>query len=147
MTVARYSPQQLAYFAHKLTLQAASDSMHRMAGALFDAQVDLNPHQVDAALFATSNPLSKGVNLQDMSSFYWAYPAPRAKQHALRVESEWKGGSFRFPPLAPNLSQQHLSVEKLPAMSDDVGLKRTLLEVAARRAARRFERTFAGARA
>ncbi len=36
-----------------------------MAGALLDAQVDLNPHQIDAALFATSNPLSKGAILAD----------------------------------------------------------------------------------
>ena len=61
----RYSPHQLAYFAHKLTLRAATDSMDRMAGALLDAQVDLNPHQIDAALFATSNPLSKGAILAD----------------------------------------------------------------------------------
>jgi len=61
----RYSPHQLAYFAHQLTRRAAADSMDRMAGALLDAQVDLNPHQIDAALFATSNPLSKGVILAD----------------------------------------------------------------------------------
>lgn len=59
------SPQQLAYFAHKLTLRGPADSMDRMAGALLDAQVDLNPHQIDAALFATSNPLSKGAILAD----------------------------------------------------------------------------------
>jgi len=39
--------------------------MDSMAGALLDAQVDLNPHQIDAALFATSNPLSKGAILAD----------------------------------------------------------------------------------
>jgi superfamily II DNA or RNA helicase len=60
-----YSPHQLAYFAHRLTLRGAAGSMDRMAGALFDAQVDLNPHQVDAALFAAGNPLSKGVILAD----------------------------------------------------------------------------------
>ena len=60
-----YSPHQLAYFAHKLTLWAANDSMDGIAGLLLDAQVDLNPHQIDAALFATSNPLSKGVILAD----------------------------------------------------------------------------------
>ncbi len=60
-----YSPLQLAYFAHKLTLRGPADSMDRMAGALLDAQVDLNPHQIDAALFATSNPLSKGAILAD----------------------------------------------------------------------------------
>jgi SNF2 family DNA or RNA helicase len=59
------SPHQLAYFAHKLTLRGPADSMDRMAGALLDAQVDLNPHQIDAALFATSNPLSKGAILAD----------------------------------------------------------------------------------
>lgn len=61
----QYSPQQLAYFATKLTLRAAADSMESIAGALLDAQVDLNPHQVDAALFATSNPLTKGTILTD----------------------------------------------------------------------------------
>lgn len=60
-----YSPHQLAYFAHKLTLRGATDSMDRMASALLDAQVELNPHQIDAALFATSNPLSKGAILAD----------------------------------------------------------------------------------
>ena len=61
----RYSPHQLAFFAHQLTRRAASNSMEAMAGALLDAQVDLNPHQIDAAMFATSNPLSKGSILAD----------------------------------------------------------------------------------
>lgn len=60
-----YSPHQLAFFAHQLTRRAEANSMDRMAGALLDAQVDLNPHQIDAALFATSNPLSKGAILAD----------------------------------------------------------------------------------
>ena len=62
---ALFSPHQLAYFAHKLILKAPADSMDRMAGTLLDAQVDLNPHQIDAALFATANPLSKGSILAD----------------------------------------------------------------------------------
>lgn len=36
-----------------------------LASTLVDAQVDLNPHQVDAALFAFRSPLSKGVLLAD----------------------------------------------------------------------------------
>ncbi len=39
--------------------------MDRLATALVDAQVDLNPHQIDAALFAFRSPLSKGVLLAD----------------------------------------------------------------------------------
>ena len=33
--------------------------------SLFDASVDLNPHQIEAALFAMNNPLSKGAILAD----------------------------------------------------------------------------------
>ena len=70
-----YSPLQLAYFAHKLTLRGPADSMDRMAGALLDAQVDLNPHQIDAALFATSNPLSKGATRVPASDLEPGNPA------------------------------------------------------------------------
>ena len=41
------------------------DSIEKLAGALADAQVDLNPHQVAAALFAFKSPLSKGALLAD----------------------------------------------------------------------------------
>ncbi len=33
--------------------------------ALFDAAVDLNPHQIEASLFALQSPLSQGVILAD----------------------------------------------------------------------------------
>lgn len=53
------------YFAYELTRRCPPDSVEKLAGALVDAQVDLNPHQVDAALFAFSSPLSKGALLAD----------------------------------------------------------------------------------
>lgn len=53
------------YFAHELTKRCSSDSVEKLAGALADAQVDLNPHQIDAALFAFNSPLSKGALLAD----------------------------------------------------------------------------------
>ena len=53
------------YFAHELTKRCAPDSLEKLAGAVASAQVDLNPHQVDAALFAFSSPLSKGALLAD----------------------------------------------------------------------------------
>ena len=37
--------------------------------SLSDAQVDLNPHQVEAALFAFQSPLSKGAILADEVGF------------------------------------------------------------------------------
>ena len=56
---------QSQYFAWLLSRQVAGDSADLLASTLVDAQVDLNPHQVDAALFAFRSPLSKGVILAD----------------------------------------------------------------------------------
>src|SRR5579859_5880454 len=53
------------YFAHELTKRCSSDSLEKLAASLADAQVDLNPHQIDAALFAFRSPLSKGAILAD----------------------------------------------------------------------------------
>ena len=53
------------YFAYELTKRCPAGSLEKLAGALVDAQVDLNPHQVDAALFAFRSPLSKGAILAD----------------------------------------------------------------------------------
>ncbi len=53
------------YFAAELTKRCPSDSVDKLASAVAGAQVDLNPHQVDAALFAFRSPLSKGALLAD----------------------------------------------------------------------------------
>ena len=53
------------YYAHELTRRCPPDSAEKLAGAVASAQVDLNPHQVDAALFAFKSPLSKGALLAD----------------------------------------------------------------------------------
>ena len=58
------TPHHAKYFAHDLTRRATS-GMDRLSMALFDAAVDLNPHQIEAALFALQSPLSKGVILAD----------------------------------------------------------------------------------
>jgi adenine-specific DNA-methyltransferase len=59
------TPYQAKYFAYELTKRCPSDSVEKLASALVDAQVDLNPHQVEAALFAFRSPLSRGAILAD----------------------------------------------------------------------------------
>ncbi|UVT16032.1 MAG: DEAD/DEAH box helicase family protein [Nitrospira sp.] len=59
------TPYHSKYFAHELTKRCPSDSIEKLASALVDAQVDLNPHQIEAALFAFRSPLSKGALLAD----------------------------------------------------------------------------------
>src|SRR3982751_2131301 len=59
------TPYHAKYYAFELSKRFPSDSPERLAGAVASAQVDLNPHQVDAALFAFRSPLSKGALLAD----------------------------------------------------------------------------------
>ena len=113
-----YSPHQLAYFAHRLTLRGAADSMDRMAGALLDAQVDLNPHQVDAALFATSNPLSKGAILADEVGL------GKTIEAGLLLAQRWAERRRRLLVIAPaNLRKQWHQ-----ELADKFGLPAVILE-------------------
>lgn len=53
------------YYAHELSRRHGSDGVDRLSQSLFDANVDLNPHQIEAALFALRNPMQEGVLLAD----------------------------------------------------------------------------------
>lgn len=59
------TPYQAKYIAYELTRRFPSGSSEKFNVALMDAQVDLNPHQVESALFAFKSPLSKGAILAD----------------------------------------------------------------------------------
>jgi len=103
------TPHHAKYFAHDLTRRAAG-GLDRLSMSLFDAAVDLNPHQIEAALFALQSPLSKGVVLADEVGLgktieagivlcqYWAErrrrllvicPASIRKQWALEIEEKF----------------------------------------------------------
>jgi SNF2 family DNA or RNA helicase len=56
---------QTQYFAHVLTLQGSGGSIDSLSRSIANSRVDLNPHQIDAALFALRSPLSKGAILAD----------------------------------------------------------------------------------
>jgi SNF2 family DNA or RNA helicase len=104
------TPHQAQYLAHDLTLQHAGAGPDRLSQALFNASVDLNPHQIEAAVFALQSPLSKGVLLADEVGLgktieagivlcqYWAErkrqllvicPASLRKQWALELEEKF----------------------------------------------------------
>lgn len=59
------TPYQAQYFAYELTRQRSGKDRDKLTSALLDAQVELTPHQVEAALFAFRSPLSQGVILAD----------------------------------------------------------------------------------
>ena len=62
MRLTRYHAK---YYAHLLTRLAPSNNIEKLAATLSDAQVDINPHQIEAALFAFRSPFSKGVVMGD----------------------------------------------------------------------------------
>ena len=59
------TPYHAKYFAHYLTRRLPANSLDKLTASLQNAQVDLTPHQIDAALFAFKSPLSNGAVLAD----------------------------------------------------------------------------------
>src|SRR3989344_515050 len=53
------------YLAHKLTEKRPVSDPEKLNNSIRSANIDLNPHQVDAAIFAFKSPLSRGAILAD----------------------------------------------------------------------------------
>lgn len=104
------TPYHAKYYAAELLRRSASSDIDKLSMSLFDASVDLNPHQIEAALFACRSPLSKGVLLADEVGLgktieaglvlcqYWAErrrklivicPAALRKQWSLELEEKF----------------------------------------------------------
>lgn len=89
------------YFAHELTKRAPSDSVERLTSAVVSAQVDLNPHQVDAALFAFKSPFSKGALLADEVGL------GKTIEAGLVISQKWAERKHRILVITPsNLRKQ-----------------------------------------
>jgi SNF2 family DNA or RNA helicase len=65
MQINSLTPYHAKYYAYELTRQLPANDVGKLTASLQDAQVDLNPHQIEAALFAFKSPLSKGAVLAD----------------------------------------------------------------------------------
>ncbi len=95
------TPYHAKYLAYELTKRCASDSMEKLASVLSDAQVDLNPHQIEAALFAFRNPFSKGAILADEVGL------GKTIEAGLLLAQKWAERKRRLLVIAPaNLRKQ-----------------------------------------
>lgn len=84
-----------------LTRRRSSDSSEKLAVAVAGAQVDMNPHQVEAALFAFASPLSKGALLADEVGL------GKTIEAGLVISQRWAEGKRRILIIAPsNLRKQ-----------------------------------------
>ena len=95
------TPYHAKLFAHELSKRHSVADAAKLAGALFDAQVDLNPHQVEAALFAFKSPLSKGAVLADEVGL------GKTIEAGLVLAQKWTEGRRRILIITPaNLRKQ-----------------------------------------
>src|ERR1700675_1861338 len=104
-----YSPQQGAFFAHKITLEGLGEDT--FAQSLSTARVDMNPHQVDAALFALSSPLAKGVLLADEVGL------GKTIEAALVIAQKWAERRRRILLIVPASLRKQWSQELLDKFS------------------------------
>lgn len=89
------------FIAYELTKRCASDQVEKLASAVASAQVDLNPHQIDAALFAFQSPLSKGAILADEVGL------GKTIEAGLVLSQKWAERKRRILVIAPsNLRKQ-----------------------------------------
>ena len=124
------TPYQSQYYAWLLTRRAASDTVESLASTLVDSQVDLNPHQVEAALFACKNPLSRGVILADEVGL------GKTIEAGLVISQRWAERRRRILIIVPaNLRKQwHQELQ------DKFGLQALILETKNYNAIRKQER-------
>ena len=115
MTTTNYHSK---YFAYELTRRHSVQDSEKLASVLADAQVDLNPHQLDAALFAFKSPLSKGSILADEVGL------GKTIEAGLVIAQKWIEGHRRILIIAPaNLRKQWAQ-----EMSDKFYLPSAILE-------------------
>lgn len=103
MAATSISPHQSQYFAYALTRRHSSDDFEKLVGTLIDAQVDLNPHQVEAALFAFQSPFSQGALLADEVGL------GKTIEAGLVISQKWAERKRRILVITPaNLRKQWL---------------------------------------
>jgi ERCC4-related helicase len=121
------TPFHAKYYAYEITKQGGK-GVDRLSRSIFDACVDLNPHQIEAALFAMRSPLNKGVLIADevglgktieaglVITQYWAErkrrilvisPASIRKQWAIELEEK-----FNLPSVVIDSKEYNQAVKQ-----------------------------------
>lgn len=91
--------------AWELSRKRNSASEDKFTGVLSEARVDLNPHQVDAALFAFRSPLSKGAILADEVGL------GKTIEAALVISQKWAERQRHVLIIAPATLRKQWSME------------------------------------
>ena len=99
------TPFHCKYYANQLLLKKSYSDESRLFSSLFDAALNINPHQVDAALFAFNSPLSKGVLLADEVGL------GKTIEAGLVLCQLWAEGKRRLMVICPAALRKQWSIE------------------------------------
>lgn len=109
---------QAKYYSYELSKRCSSDSTEKFGATLLDAKVDLNPHQVEAALFAFKSPLSKGAILADEVGL------GKTIEAGILLSQKWAEGKKRILIISPSSLRKQWSQE----LADKFYLPSTIIE-------------------
>lgn len=109
---------QAKYYAYELSKKATADSPERFGATLMDAKVELNPHQIEAALFAIKTPYSKGVILADEVGL------GKTIEAGILLSQKWAEGKKRILIICPS----SLRKQWVNELADKFYLKSEVLE-------------------
>lgn len=96
---------QQKFLAWQLDRRRSSSDDDKFTSVLAEAQVDLNPHQVDAALFAFKSPLSMGAVLADEVGL------GKTIEAALVISQQWAERHRHILIIAPATLRKQWSME------------------------------------
>lgn len=118
--IQQITPHQAKYFAFELTKQSPSNTVDKFASTLANVQatVDLNPHQIDAALFAFRSPLSKGAILADEVGL------GKTIEAGILISQKWAERKRKLLIIAPATLRKQWSQE----LADKFFIPSTILE-------------------
>lgn len=100
-----YTPYQTKYFAWELSKKRNASDEDKFTSVLSEAKVDLNPHQVEAALFAFRSPLSLGAILADEVGL------GKTIEAALVISQHWAERKRHILIISPATLRKQWSVE------------------------------------
>lgn len=113
-----YTPYQGQYFAHALTLDGQTEDT--ISRSIASAKVDMNPHQVEAALFALRSPLSQGVILADEVGL------GKTIEASLVIAQKWAERQRKILLIVPAMLRNQWAQE----LSEKFSLPTTIMETA-----------------
>lgn len=129
-----YSIYQSKLWATQLSLKQQSNSIDKLSRAIATARVDLNPHQVDAALFAVRSPLSKGVILADEVGL------GKTIEAGIVISQKWAERKRRILIITPATLRKQWQQE----MADKFSIPSTILETNSYKQAKKANTLFDG---